>query len=75
MNECNTTIGGFGGLVHKYRNVTKWERTFPRQCHIILYLGPMTYPLNSGDDPDYDLDAGPGLSSFMLVEVCSFVGF
>ena len=33
MSECNTsTIIGLGGLVHKWRNITKWERALPRQC-------------------------------------------
>ena len=40
-------------------------------AYITLYLGPMTYPLNFGDDPDCDPDAGPGFLSLNSAEVFS----
>ena len=41
--------------MHKCRDARKKEHASHRQC---LCLEPMTYPLNFGDDPDYDSDLG-----------------
>ena len=46
----------------------KREHASYRQC---LYLEPMTYPFNFGDDPDYDSDLGPVLRWLISEELCS----
>ena len=72
MDYTTTTRIGFGGLVHKCCNITKWEQAsrlgsvyITLQLHV--YIGSITYQLNYGDYPD----VGPILRSIISVEVCS----